>query len=365
MTARSVVTPTRLAEREEEVLPSGIEAAMTSLDNSEVCFIAKTPDLSKESIQSSGTGLACVMVSYRTGDLLFASLAALLEQSLPPAEVVLVDNGNPPEVEARLDALAETTPALRIVRGQGNVGFSSACNLGASLCSSPRLLFLNPDCLLPADALLHLHDEFAQLPPKSLLSPLLVNEDFSEQRGSRRMVLTPWRALVEWTGLYRLAPAHPYFLRFNRMDDPLPLSTHPVDVTSGAAMLLERSLFEELGGFDEQYFLHVEDIDLCVSLRKRNGSAYVAPAIRVVHYGGSSESKRIVVEWHKARGFCRYFRKQFSAVYPLGFVSIVNVLVWLRFLVRIPKLALTLRQRPGVEARQSPGISSGQSNSGD
>ncbi len=338
---------------------------MTSLDNSGVCFIAKTPDLSKESIQPGATDLACVMVSYRTGDLLFASLAALFDQSLPPTEVVLVDNGNPPAVEARLDALAETTPALRIVRGQGNVGFASACNLGASLCSSPRLLFLNPDCLLPAGALRHLHDEFGQLPAKSLLSPLLVNEDFSEQRGSRRMVLTPWRALVEWTGLYRLAPAHPYFLRFNRLGDPLPLATHPVDVTSGAAMLLERSLFEELGGFDERYFLHVEDIDLCVTLRKRNGSAYVAPGVRVMHYGGSSESNPVLVEWHKARGFCRYFRKQFSAVYPLGFVSLVNVLVWLRFLVCVPKLALKFEQRSAFESHQPPGISPGQPNSSD
>lgn len=335
---------------------------MTSLDNSGACFIAKTPDLSKDSIAAS---LACVMVSYRTGELLFAAIEALLSQSLPPAEVVLVDNGNPPEVEARLDALAAATPALRIVRGQGNVGFAAACNLGASLCSAPRLLFLNPDCLLPDGALRYLQDEFAQLPPKSLLSPLLVNEDFSEQRGSRRMVLTPWRALVEWTGLYRLAPAHPYFLRFNRMDDPLPLTTHPVDVTSGAAMLLERSLFEELGGFDEQYFLHVEDIDLCVSLRKRNGSAYVAPAVRVVHYGGSSESKRMVVEWHKARGFCRYFRKQFASVYPLGFVSVVNTLVWMRFLVRLPKLALMSDRQPVQARRELPGVSSGQPNSGD
>ncbi len=281
------------------------------------------------------------MVSYRTGDILFASIAAVLAQSAAPVELVVVDNGNPTDVQVRLDELAAITPSLRVVRGQGNVGFAAACNLGASLCHSPRLLFLNPDCLLPDLALSRLRDEFSSLPPRCLLSPLLVNDDFTEQRGSRRMVLTPWRALVEWLGLYHLAPTHPYFLRFNRTDDPLPIATHAVDVTSGAAMLLERSLFEELGGFDERYFLHVEDIDLCVSLLKRGGSPYVAPSVRVVHHGGSSESRRLVVEWHKARGFCRYFRKQFAGVYPLGFVSVVNLLVWTRFVLRIPKLALT------------------------
>ena len=332
-------------------MPSGNEAAMTSLDNSGACFIAKTPDLSKDSIV---TDLACVMVSYRTGDVLFASIEAVLAQSTPPAELLVVDNGNPSDVQTRLDELAAITPRLRIVRGQNNVGFAAACNLGASLSSAPRLLFLNPDCLLPDEALARLQEEFSGLPPRSLLSPLLVNDDFTEQRGSRRMVLTPWRALVEWLGLYHLAPSHPYFLRFNRTGDPLPVETHPVDVTSGAAMLLERSLFEELGGFDERYFLHVEDIDLCVSLLKRGGSPYVAPGVRVIHHGGSSESKRLVVEWHKARGFCRYFRKQFAGVYPLGFVSVVNLLVWTRFVLRIPKLAFAPVHRPVFSQRNRP-----------
>lgn len=330
---------------------------MTSLDNSGACFIAKTPDLSKDSISAD---LACVMVSYRTGDILFEAITAVLEQTAPPQALIVVDNGNPLNVQTRLDDLAADTSSLRVVRGQGNVGFAAACNLGASVSSCSRLLFLNPDCLLPKDALERLHEEFADLPPKSLLSPLLINEDFTEQRGSRRMVLTPWRAMVEWAGLYHLAPAHPYFLRFNRTGDPLPVDTHPVDVTSGAAMMLERSLFEELGGFDERYFLHVEDIDLCVSLLKRNGSPYVAPAVRVMHFGGSSESKRVVVEWHKARGFCRYFRKQFAGVYPLGFISVVNLLVWLRFAVRAPKLLLTSNGRaPLPRAREVEGVSAG------
>ena len=68
------------------------------------------------------------------------------------------------------------------------------------MCGAATLFFLNPDCLLPERAMQSLLAEFATLPAKSLLSPLLVNEDFTEQRGSRRMVLTPWRALVEWAG---------------------------------------------------------------------------------------------------------------------------------------------------------------------
>ena len=321
---------------------------MTSLYTESERFIAKTPGRSKAPTDRAleHVPLACVMVSYRTGPILFVALEALLRQSQPPAEVVLVDNGNPPEVEQALDDYAAAHPQVRIERGQGNIGFAAACNLGASLTESPRLLFLNPDCLLPESALERLAAEFADLPPRSLLSPLLINDDFTEQRGSRRSVLTPWRAVVEWLGLYRLAPSHPYFRRFNRSHDPLPLHTHAVDVTSGAAMLMQRTLLEELRGFDERYFLHVEDVDLCVTLLKRGGSAHVAPSVRVMHHASSSDSARVKVEWHKARGFCRYFRKQFSGVYPPGFLTVVNLLVWCRFLLRTPLLMLQRRKSP-------------------
>jgi len=308
---------------------------MTSLDSVEAPLYRKDTAATQD--------LACVMVSYHTGDILFEAIDSVLAQPVGRIELVVVDNGNPPAVRARLDELVNVTPQLQVLRGQGNVGFAAGCNLGAASTNASHLLFLNPDCVLPADGLEKLWAEYAQLPPRSLLSPLLLNPDFTEQRGSRRAVLTPWRAAVEWLGLYHLAPSHPYFLRFNRSDEPLPLLTHQVDVTSGAAMLMARSLFEELRGFDEDYFLHVEDIDLCVTLLKRGGATFVAPSVRVVHEGGSSTTSRLKVEWHKARGFCHYFRKHFKGVYPPGFVSVINLLVWVRLLLRAPLLALTPR----------------------
>ena len=123
---------------------------MTILDDSGACFIAKSSVVSKDSIPAD---VACIMVSYHTGEILFASIDAVLSQSTPPAELLLVDNDNTDEVRRRLDELAAVTPSLRIVRGQGNVGFAAACNLGASLCRAARLLFLNPDCLLPEQGL--------------------------------------------------------------------------------------------------------------------------------------------------------------------------------------------------------------------
>ena len=297
--------------------------------------------MSKKALPGQGSGdtAAVVVVSYHTGPVLVQAIDAVLAQP-ELDELVLVNNGNPGPVTAELLRMAAIEPRLKLLNGQGNVGFAAGCNMGVAACDSDMLFLLNPDCVLPPDALGELLREFEQLPAQSLLSPLLVNPDFTEQRGSRRTVLTPWRALVEWLGLYRLAPAHPYFRRFNQSTSPLPLSTHAVEVTSGAAMLIPRELFRTLGGFDERYFLHVEDIDLCVSLRKRGGSAFVAPRVRVVHYVSSSRASAARVEWHKSLGFCHYFNKHFRGVYPPGFVGGVNVLVFARYFVRLPLLFL-------------------------
>ncbi len=315
---------------------------MTSLDSE------RAPLYRKDTAATQA--LAVVIVSYHTGDALFTALESVCDQSLAPFEIVVVDNGNPASVRERLNQLATTIDSLSVLSGHGNLGFAAGCNLGASHTTAPQLLFLNPDCVLPIEALAQLMQEYAQLPPRSLIAPLLLNEDYTEQRGSRRAVLTPWRAAVEWLGLYHLAPSHPYFIRFNRAGEPLPLNTHRVDVTSGAAMMLSRSLFLELKGFDEGYFLHVEDIDLCVTLLKRGGATFVAPSVRVVHQGGTSTSSALKVEWHKARGFCRYFYKHFKGVYPPGFLAVISTLVWLRLAVRAPMLMV---QRSAADSLSS------------
>ena len=87
-------------------------------------------------------------------------------------------------------------------------------------------------------------------------------------------------------------------------------AVEPVDAVSGALMLLPRATFEAVGGFDEGYFLHCEDLDLCRRVRERGSVVVCANEIRVVHgKGGSSRSRPVFVAWHKHRGMWRWFTK--------------------------------------------------------
>ncbi|MGB6231175.1 MAG: glycosyltransferase, partial [Litorimonas sp.] len=93
----------------------------------------------------------------------------------------------------------------------------------------------------------------------------------------------------------------------HREDQPLPDGPVPMPTVSGANLMMDRATFERLDGFDPDYFLHVEDIDLCARVRRAGGTVLFVPDARVMHYGSTSNVTRWRVEWHKFQGFLHYF----------------------------------------------------------
>lgn len=280
---------------------------------------------------SGATSVSVVIVSYRTGPVLWRCLDSAL-RAPEVGEVIVVDNGNPPATRERLAALAGTSARLSVLTGHGNVGFSAGCNRGAASTRLPFLMILNPDAILAPDAVGRLLAEglAAGGDRPWLIGGKLLNPDGTEQAGARRRTLTPWVALVEMLRLDRLAPQHPYFRRFNQHEEPCPARTVSMPVISGACMLMPRADYERLGGMDEGYFLHAEDIDFCLRFGAAGGQVLYAPAAEVTHFKSSSQTSRVGVEVRKAQSLNRYFRRHFSGgVYPFGFLTLVSALVWL------------------------------------
>jgi len=250
-----------------------------------------------------------VIVSYYTGPTLAEAIASVLAQDAA-VELLLVDNGNPPEALAMLAAWAAREPRLRLLTGHGNIGFGAACNLGTRAAEGEYLLLLNPDGELPPGALTALQRHAAALPSPWMIGPRILDGDGQDQAGSRRQLLTPVSALVEALRLHRLFPG----LRLNLHRTPLPPEITPVPAISGACMFLRRDAYWRIGGFDEGYFLHVEDLDLCLRFRRAGGEILFAPDVVVRHVGGTSGAPKAFVERHKARSFRRYFRQNFAAL---------------------------------------------------
>jgi len=114
--------------------------------------------------------------------------------------------------------------------------------------------------------------------------------------------------IVRRGGRWHCAAARPHVLPIDGM--PMPDGPVPMDVVSGALFLTDRKGFlETLNGFDEDYFLHVEDIDLCRRAAEAGGAVIYQPGGAALHYGSTSKVPRTFVEKHKAAGMARYFQK--------------------------------------------------------
>ncbi|MBI3631001.1 MAG: glycosyltransferase family 2 protein, partial [Candidatus Sungbacteria bacterium] len=175
--------------------------------------------------------VSVVIVSYHTGPALWLSIESALEQP-ECSELVLVDNGNGPGTLARLSAYAETEPRFRLVSGHGNVGFAKACNMGARMAQLGEfILFLNPDSMLPEGGLARAIEVFRDFPDNTLAGCHLVDPDGSEQRASRRSLLTPENAISESLGLAMFRKSEE---RLNLQGTPMPEYAHEVPAISGA-----------------------------------------------------------------------------------------------------------------------------------
>lgn len=272
---------------------------------------------------------AAIIVNYNAGGTVLTDcLASLLIHD--DLHVILVDNASHDDSLAAAEQAFPGHPRLHIIRNPANLGFAAACNIGARASHATHLLFLNPDCQLEPDALHHLQTILESAPDVGMAGGLLLNPDGTEQAGGRRSVPTPWRTFTRAFGLSRRFPQ--YFQDYDLHQHPLPPQAIAVEAISGACMLMRREVFEQLGGWDENYFLHCEDLDICMRCRQAGWKILFLPAARVHHLKGvCSKSRPVFVEWHKHRGMMRFYRKFFRHQYPGVLMWLVGVGVWLRF----------------------------------
>jgi GT2 family glycosyltransferase len=259
-------------------------------------------------VPSEPPGVSVVMVVYRTGPALFNAIPKVLAEPLVD-EFVVVDNGSAPADETRLREIAEGEPRFRLVQGHGNIGFARGCNLGARTAKGRHLVILNPDAYLQAGCIEAMIDAAESFPHPCVVGARVLNTDGTEQRGGRRGEVTPLTTLLSFSHLSLRLPLLREF-EIHMEDQLLPTAPVAVPTISGACFYMSREDFQRLGGFDEGYFLHVEDIDLCWRARRMGGSVVFQPAATVVHEGSTSRKSPVVVEYHKGRGLIRYFMKR-------------------------------------------------------
>ena len=288
--------------------------------------------------------LSLIMVVYMTGPALTESVRhALAEPRVE--EFVIVDNGSSMADAAWLRALSRREPRVRLLQGLGNIGFARAANLGAATAKGEELVFLNPDAFLTPGAVAALQDAARDRPSPCVIGARVFNTDGTEQRGARRGEITPVTTLLTLSKLSALLPPLRRFEIHRESEAP---PSHPVDTPtiSGACFYMRATDFHALGGFDEGYFLHVEDVDLCWRARETGGSVLFQPAARIIHVGSTSRENPLVIEWHKGKGLARYFLKRADSV-PRKVLAVLLAPLILGMAVARPLLRQLRRGRLG------------------
>lgn len=287
-----------------------------------------------------------IVVTHCSAATIEACLRSLLAGTAP-VEVIVVDNASDDITRVLLAEQQRAEPLLTVVLNDDNRGFAAACNQGAALAHGDALLFLNPDAFVAADTVRQLRKLLASSPSLGLLGCTVTDED-GRPHGPQRRREPDWRrSLASLLGLSRLESRWPA-LAGVEVRGPMPAGREvvEVDAVNGAVMLVPHAVFERMGGFDEGFRLHAEDLDLCRRIRDAGFRVAMAPAVAVTHVGGvSSRRRRFQVEWWKTRSLWRYFRKHDAASERPGVAALVALGLALRYALKLPLLLIRRLRR--------------------
>jgi GT2 family glycosyltransferase len=291
-------------------------------------------------------GLDVVIVSYRSLELVRACLSSL--RAYPPergANIWLVDNasqdGTPEMVRAEF-------PEVELIASGTNQGFSAANNIAIRQGRAPYVLVLNPDTLLTRGALDRMLELLDENPSIGIGGCRLKLEDGTFDHAARRSFPTPLGALGHFTGVGRRSSAPDWLTQYRAPS----IERGVVDAVNGAFMLLRRRALDEVGLFDEGYWMYMEDLDLCYRFAQAGWTTWYEPEVSVLHEkGGSSgrhRSARLNYAFHY--GMFRFYRKHYAEKNKLALNLAVYAAIAGKLGVSVVRSAV-LRRVAAVEKR--------------
>ena len=243
-----------------------------------------------------------VVVSYRCRELLRRCLASLDAHAPAAAHVVVVDNDSRDGTAAMV---VEQFPRVTLIENRENLGFARATNLGARSGTAPYVLFLNPDTEIRPGTIPKLIELMESRPELGISGCRLERPDGTFDHASRRSFPTAVGAVAHLSGLGRRRQRGP--LAQYRAPE---VERGPVDAVNGAFMLVRRAALDEVGLFDEGYWMYMEDLDLCYRFKEAGWSTWYEPSVSAIHVKGGtasrSSSPKLTLAFY--RGMWRFVR---------------------------------------------------------
>jgi len=229
--------------------------------------------------------VSIIIVKYRSKKYLSSCLASIKKN--PNWEVIVIDND------------------------KKNIGYGAACNKGAKKAKGEFLFFLNPDTLILPSAIKELAGFLKTHPKAGIVAPLLLNRKKRAYSLQGSAELTPKSALFSLSFLHKLWPNNPITQKYWLMDWNKK-EVKEVAAVPGSALMIRRKIFEKINGFDENFFLFFEEIDLCKRVREAGWKIFFQPKAKVIHFwqGSTPQNKKIKKIFQKSRFY--FFKKHYG-----------------------------------------------------
>jgi GT2 family glycosyltransferase len=239
--------------------------------------------------------ISVIIVSYNVREFLRGALQSV-RRSLAAGgltgEIFVVDNASR---DGSAEMVRDSFPDAKLIALDENIGFGKANNLAIKQATGDHLLLLNPDTIVGEDTLATMVSFMRSHPEAGLSGCKLLNADGSFQLSCRRGFPTPWASFTKLFGLSSFFPNSPRFAQYHLTYLPTD-ETYEIDAISGAFMVLSRAALEKVSGFDEDYFMYGEDIDLCYRVKQAGFKVFYVHTTSTVHFKGESTRRSVINE---------------------------------------------------------------------
>lgn len=300
--------------------------------------------------------LSVIIVNYNVKYFLEQCLCSVMKAisvlGEGQAEVIVVDNQSS---DGSVDYLRPKFPSVFFIQNRENSGFGRANNQGVQMSKGEFILFLNPDTIVAENSFSVCIAEMQRQPDLGAMGVRMVDGGGKYLPESKRGFPTPWVSFCKLGGLTRLFPASGVFARYYLGHLP-EKESNEVDVLAGAFMLARRKAIELTGGFDEQFFMYAEDIDLSYRIKKAGFRNFYCAATTIIHFKGESTLKDQRYVRHFYEAMILYVRKHYKGIGAWFYVQLLKLMIAIRSVLQsAPAGSRSLSKDQSIGVMGDPG----------
>ena len=260
--------------------------------------------------------LSIIIVNYNVKQFLLNLVESIYKAVKSISfEIIVVDNASE---DGSIETLQKKYPEVHLIANKINLGFGSANNQAMQIAKGRYLLLLNPDTIVNEDTFSKMISFFENNNEVGIAGCKVLNPDGTLQLACRRSFPGPWTSFTKVIGLSNLFPRTKLFARYNLtyLDEN---KSYEVDAVSGAFMMIRKEVYERIGGFDQQFFMYGEDLDICYRAQKAGYKVFYVHSTEIIHYKGESTKRSSIDETKVFYNAMHLFvRKHLSSSFIVG-----------------------------------------------